>query len=267
MTATATPITNVAVTPGRFTWHELLTTDPVAAQEFYKQVVGWATKKFEGGIMDYTMWVAGETALGGVLELPPDAAAMGTPPNWLAYIEVPDADATIALAQKLGATVLVPARTVDQAGRFAVLRDPQGAVFAVITNATPHPPETEPAKLEFCWHELSTTDLPAAIAFYDALFGWDHQREFDMGDKGIYHVFGRGKLGYGGMMKKPDSMQAPPSWLHYIEVDSADAATERAVKAGGKVMLEPMEVPGGARISIMSDPQGAVFAVHAKAPA
>ncbi|MGH7616237.1 MAG: VOC family protein [Gemmatimonadaceae bacterium] len=264
MTATATPITNVAVTPGRFSWHELVTSDPAAAQEFYKKVIGWTTSKFEGGAMEYTMWMAGETPLGGVLQLPKEAVAMGTPPNWLAYIEVPDADATIQKAEKLGGKVLVPVRTVDQVGRFAVLSDPQGAVFAVITNATPLAPEKEPALHEFGWHELSTTDLPAAISFYDALFGWDHQRDFDMGDKGVYHVFGRGELGYGGIMKKPDEVPVS-SWLHYIEVDNVDAATERATNAGGTVMVPPMEVPGGGRISIMRDPQGAMFAVHEKA--
>ena len=265
MTATATPITNVAVTGGRFSWHELLTTDPVAAQTFYKQVIGWTTTTYEGGTMDYTMWVAGDAPVGGVMTIPPEAAAMNTPPNWLAYVDVTDADATINKAVSLGASVLAPARTVDQVGRFALLADPQGAVFAVIANATPLPPERDPAVLEFCWHELTTTDLPAAIKFYQTLFGWQQLDEFDMGDKGTYHIFGRDQFRYGGMMRKPEGYEAPPNWLHYIEVDSADAATERALAAGGKVMLGPMDVPSGARISIMTDPQGAAFAVHSKA--
>lgn len=264
MTATATPITNVAVTRGRFAWHELLTTDPTAAQAFYQEVIGWTTTKWEGSAMEYTMFMAGETPLGGVLQLPAEAAAMATPPSWLAYVEVPDADAAIEQAVKLGGTVLAPAQTVDQVGRFAVLSDPQGAVFAIIANATPLPPEKEPAKLEFCWHELATTDLPAATTFYSEMFGWEQVREFDMGDNGVYHVFGRGTFTYGGMMKKPDDMSMPSHWLHYIEVDSADAATERAVKAGGSVMLDPIEVPSGARIAVLSDPQGAAFAVHSK---
>jgi len=265
MTATATPITNVAVTRGRFAWHELLTTDPAAAQTFYQEVIGWTTTKWEGSAMEYTMWMAGETAIGGVLQLPAEAAAMATPPSWLSYVEVPDADAAIEQALKLGGTLLAPAQTVDQVGRFAVLCDPQGAVFAIIANATPLPPETEPAKLEFCWHELTTTDLPAGRNFYSEMFGWEQIRELDLGEgKGIYHIFGRGPFTYGGMMKKPDDMPAPSHWLHYIEVESADAATERAVNAGGKVLLDPIEVPSGARIAILSDPQGAPFAVHSK---
>ena len=248
---------------GRFVWHELSTTDPSAAQDFYKSVVGWSTSKYDGVPMDYTMWMAGESPIGGVMALPDEAKAMGAPPAWLAYIEVPDVDATIEEAVKLGATILMPAHTAQDVGRFSILRDPQGAVFAVITSATPPIDETDPKPLEFSWHELVTSDPAAAIEFYDKLFGWDSKGEFDMGEKGIYKMFGRDRFTYGGVMKQPEGMGVPPHWLHYINVDSADAATERATQAGGNVMLPPMDVPGGGRISIMTDPQGAMFAVHA----
>ncbi|HTE46051.1 MAG TPA: VOC family protein [Gemmatimonadaceae bacterium] len=267
MATTATRATDnpATATRGRFVWHELVTTDPLAAQTFYKKVVGWNTSKMEG--FDYTFWLAGDTPdtmVGGVMTLPAEAAAMGSPPSWVAYIEVPDADATVAQAVKLGATVLMPAKTMEQAGRFAVLQDPAGAVFAVITSATPPQPETDPAPREFSWHELTTTDQPAAIAFYNELFGWEKKSEFDMGDMGSYYMFGRDRFTYGGIMKKPP--EGPGTyWLHYIRVaDSADAAAERAQKAGATVILAPMEVPGGDRIAVLTDPQGAMFAVQSK---
>src|SRR5438067_1243548 len=86
-------------------------------------------------------------------------------------------------------------------------------------------------KGRFVWHELTTSDLPAAIKFYEQIFGWEKKSEFDMGEMGIYHMFGRDRFTYGGMMKKtPDGPGV--YWLHYIRVDSADAAAERAKKAG-----------------------------------
>jgi predicted enzyme related to lactoylglutathione lyase len=110
-------------------------------------------------------------------------------------------------------------------------------------------------------------DLPKAINFYEQLFGWEKKSEFDMGDMGIYHMFGRDRFTYGGMMKRPTGVPAC-YWLHYILVgDSADAAVERAKKGGATVMMGPMEVPGGDRVAILTDPQGAVFAVHSKAAA
>ena len=85
-----------------------------------------------------------------------------------------------------------------------------------------------------------------------------------MGPMGMYAMFGRDRFTYGGMFNKPSSLEAPPHWLHYAMVDSADAAADRATKAGGTVVNGPMEVPGGDRIAQILDPQGAMFAVHSK---
>jgi predicted enzyme related to lactoylglutathione lyase len=194
----------------------------------------------------------------------PDALKMGAPSAWTAYTEVPDTDATVAQAVKLGATVLLAPKTVEQAGRFAILQDPQGAVFAVIKSAMPLQPETDPQPREFSWHELGTSDQAGAITFYEQLFGWEKKSEFDMGKMGMYYMFGHDRFTYGGIMQK--AADAPPTyWLHYVRVaDTADAAAERAKKAGGKLIMGPMDVPGGDRIAILTDPQGAVFAVHSK---
>ena len=56
-----------------------------------------------------------------------------------------------------------------------------------------------------------------------------------------------------------------PGWLHYTQVADLDAAVERAKSKGGKLLHGPMEVPGGARIAQMMDPQGAAFALHEEA--
>lgn len=270
MSTTATPATGTSAAAatanrGRFSWVELMTKDPAAAQAFYQKVVGWGATKMDGGPVEYTLFTAGDRPVAGLMAIPPNAAAQGAPPSWLAYVEVPDVNATIEQAIALGAKVIAPAMDIPQAGRFAVLQDPQGAVFAVITSANELAPETDPAPLEFSWHELTTSDLTGAVAFYQQLFGWEKKSEFDMGEMGIYHMYGRDRFTYGGMMLKPP--QAPGTyWLHYARVaDSADAAAQRAVRLGAKIMVGPMEVPGGDRVAILSDPQGAVFAVHSKA--
>jgi predicted enzyme related to lactoylglutathione lyase len=253
---------------GRFVWHELATTDPAAAEPFYRDVVGWTAQPWgdAGANMDYTLWMANGVPLGGMMRLPAEAAAMGAPPSWLGYVEVDDADATVARAKELGATVLMGPHSADGVGRFAIMRDPQGAVFACITSAKAPAPETDPKPLEFSWHELLTNDWKAAEQFYAELFGWKKQSEFDMGPMGTYFMFGRDRFTYGGMMNKPAEMPAPPHWLHYVYVpDSADAAAERGTRAGGQVVNGPMEVPGGDRVAALVDPQGAAFAVHSKA--
>src|SRR5262245_66151099 len=115
---------------GRFVWYEYLAKDTKKAIAFYSGVVGWSTQPFpEGG--DYTMWVGSQGPLGGVMALPDEAAKMGTPPNWMAHVEVQDVDATAALAKKLGGRVYKEPTDIPNVGRFAVLADPQGAAFAV----------------------------------------------------------------------------------------------------------------------------------------
>ena len=252
---------------GRFVWHELLTKDAEAAKSFYQSVVGWSTTKWGDGSVDYSMFTAGEMPVAGLMTGNSDPSQPEVPPIWIAYVGVDDVDETVDTTVQSGGGVIVPAKTMPGVGRFAVLRDPQGATFAAITGEGEMPPETDPKPLEFSWHELITPDYKAAAEFYNKIFGWKKQSEMDMGEFGTYYMFGRDRFTYGGMMNMPPGTPGP-SWLHYVSVpDSADAAADRAKAAGGTIINGPMEVPGGDRIAAIVDPQGAAFAVHSKAPA
>jgi uncharacterized protein len=255
----------VAANPrGRFEWHDLLTTDPKAAQRFYTQLVGWGTKAWQGPT-PYTVWTTGDKGVGGVMSLPPDAVRGGVGPHWLAHIATPDVDATVKQATSLGARVLVPPTDIPTVGRYAVLADPQGASFAVYTGAGGWPGhEGEAAVHEFSWHELATSDPVAAFEFYQALFGWVKSQAMDMGPDGMYQMFDREGIMLGGFYRAP-AQQGSPAWLHYIRVDDVDRAAKQIPAAGGRVTRGPMEVPGGSRIVIGVDPQGAPFALHSKA--
>jgi predicted enzyme related to lactoylglutathione lyase len=84
----------------------------------------------------------------------------------------------------------------------------------------------------------------------------------DMGPIGIYLIFGYNGEQKGGMYIKPPDMPAPPHWLPYCLVPSVDALVETITSGGGKVLMPPMDVPGGGRITVLSDPAGAAFALH-----
>ncbi len=117
---------------GLFVWYEHLTKDPQAAIAFYGEVVGWKTQPFPGG-GGYIMWVGSQGPLGGVMELPEQAAKMGAPPHWMAHVQVDDVDATAALTKKLGGKVHKEPTDIPTVGRFAVIADPQGAAIAIFT--------------------------------------------------------------------------------------------------------------------------------------
>jgi hypothetical protein len=121
---------DLANEPGTFTWNELQTRDTEAAKAFYRAVFGWGAHTSEGGTMVYTEWKRGEDSLGGMMDMPAEVPAQ-IPPYWLVYFAVDDCDASAAKASGLGGATLMPPMDVEP-GRFAVLSDPAGAVFAVI---------------------------------------------------------------------------------------------------------------------------------------
>ncbi len=250
----------------RFVWYDLMTTEPAHAVEFYTQLIGWGTQKWEGPT-SYDMWTNHGTPLGGVMELPEDAKKGGVPPHWLAYVHVDDVEATVVNATSLGASVLVPGTEIPNAGKFAVLADPQGAAFAVFSSDQESPEAAWPPKVgEFSWHELATTDSTAAFEFYSTLFGWEKTEAMDMGEAGMYQMYGWGKVSLGGMFDKPQEMPGPPFWLYYVKVPDVVQAVEKVKELGGQVLNGPMEVPGGDKVAQCCDPQGAAFALHS-APA
>jgi len=250
---------------GRFLWYELMTTDPAAAGEFYSGVIGWGTQAWGGGEKPYTMWMRGETPIGGLMELPAEAVAEGAPPHWLAYIGTADVDATLARAAELGARVIVPAMDLTEVGRMAILADPQGAVFAIYAPATDVGDEAPPEAGDFSWHELATSDWEAAWAFYSELFGWEKTDAMDMGEGNMYQMFSRpGGDTLGGIYNRTPEMPVS-AWLLYARVPGCADAVGAVTAGGGQVLNGPMEVPGGDEIAQCMDPQGAAFAVHSVA--
>ncbi len=118
---------------GAFAWNELNTRDLDAAKAFYGAVFGWDFHDEEmGEAGTYTTIQLGGSPVGGVFDMSarPDIPAV-VPAHWQVYFGVEDTDATIAAATKSGGATIVEPIDIP-AGRFAVLKDPHGATFAVI---------------------------------------------------------------------------------------------------------------------------------------
>jgi predicted enzyme related to lactoylglutathione lyase len=125
------PGAGVVNEPGTLCWNELMTTDLDGAKKFYGAVFGWGFQdQGPAGPGGYTEWKLGDRSIGGMMAKPPDVPAE-VPPNWLAYFAVADADAAIAKINELGGGVMMGPMDIEP-GRFAVIADPTGAVFAVI---------------------------------------------------------------------------------------------------------------------------------------
>lgn len=247
---------------GRFVWHQLLTRDVPAVKKFYPRIAGWQTQAWPLD-PNYTVCHAAGVPTAGMMAFTNEVPAEA-PSHWLQYIGTRDVDGTADNTVRLGGSIVKEPAEMRGAGRYAVLRDPQGAVFAVID------PENARAEVEgrpplgqFSWHELATSDHEAAFAFYNNLFGWDAISRMDLGPMGIYLIFGQRGEQRGGIYIKPPDMPSPPHWLPYLHVTDVDQVAPAAEAAGGKLINGPMDVPGGSRIAMMLDPAGAAFALHA----
>jgi predicted enzyme related to lactoylglutathione lyase len=252
---------------GAFIWYELQTPDPDGAKAFYDAVVGWTIEPRPSGEMDYRMIGRADGGnAGGVMRLTDDMASHGARPTWLAYLYVDDVDSTVAAIEADGGKAWMPAFDVPDIGRIALVSDPQGAPFYVMK---PIPPRDRPDAVSdtfspdkpgrVSWNELSTSDPTAARKFYAERFGWNLDEFMPMGENGEYRFIHRDGERIGAIAGSMNGQQ--PHWRYYFRVASISAAKEAAEKGGGKIIMGPMEVPGGDHIVIGSDPQGAEFAL------
>jgi len=119
--------------PGTLIWNELVTTDIEQSAAFYHQLLGWVAATDSHGPGAYTEFGMGGRSVAGVMEKPPSMPA-DLPPHWTVYFAVADADEAAGRAGKLGGSVEVPPTDI-MPGRFAVVRDPQGARFSLLASS------------------------------------------------------------------------------------------------------------------------------------
>lgn len=250
-----------------FIWYELMTSDRDAALRFYTEVVGWTAQNMIIPEMDdyrYTILSAGDHGIGGLAELDEAMRDAGGKPGWFGYIGVADTDAMAQAIVAAGGEVRQGPDDIPTVGRFAMVADPGGAPFYLLTplpreDAQPTAEPGTPGTIG--WHELyAGNGEEAAFAFYTRHFGWETVELMDMGPMGKYRIVGTGGAPMGAMMNKPPQMPAS-NWGFYFNVEGIGAAIGRIHAGGGQVTMGPHEVPGGSWIVQATDPQGASFAL------
>ena len=246
--------------PAKWVWCDLMTTDLAAATSFYARLLGWTMQDAEVPDRTYLIISSAGTRLGGMIQLPPREGG-GPPPSWLGYIAVDDVDAYAARITARGGKLHHVPEDIPGVGRFAVVADPQGAVFTLFVSAggvTPWPAAADRVAGHVGWVELHARDWSTAFAFYEEMFGWTRADAVDMGPMGIYQMYATGGDPVGGMMNRA---AGPPAWLYYFNVTDIKAATATVQESGGRVVHLPHQVPGGSWVALCADPQGALFAV------
>lgn len=251
--------------PGSFCWIELATTDQAVAKNFYSALFGWSANDTPMGPGEfYTIFrLNGRDAAAGYT-LRPDQRAQHVPPHWMPYISVENADASAATAQQLGGKVVAGPFDVMDAGRMAVIADPTGAFFCLWQASRNTGIGIAQVHGTLCWADLSTPDASRAETFYSGLFGWNFMRD-EKDPSGYLHIK-NGEHFIGGVPPaKHRQPGVPPHWLAYFQVDDVDVTANKAKEMGAKLYLPPTSMEGVGRMSVIADPQGAVFSIFKSA--
>lgn len=252
----------IANVPSAPCWADLTTPDTQAAQRFYGAVLGWQVRQMpDPGASGYGVFVLEDGRTAGGLAA---SAAPGRPATWMPYFQTEGVDAVIARVEANGGTVTAGPTDVLEQGRFAVCADPVGAVFG-LWQRRDHPGfGVVNAMGGFCWFELATRDLSVPADFYAAILGWATTSPSTPGGYRMWTVAGEP---FGGLLKMNASFppDIPPHWMVYVAVADCDATAARCAKNGGTVLVPPTTIEQG-RFTVLSDPQGAVFAALALNP-
>jgi predicted enzyme related to lactoylglutathione lyase len=265
--------------PGVPCWIDLMEPDVDAAAAFYAGMFGWELEDRmpPGAPGKYCV-----ARLRGA-----DVAAIGGPydgdegPVWNTYVAVENADDAAKRVVEAGGRVLVEPTDALNAGRYASLVDPSGASFSV-WQARDHIGArlvNEPGSWNFS--DLNCRDLEAAGRFYGEVFGWEVE-DFAMGESRftIFRLPGYGEfllesnpelreqlesdgapssfMDAVALLVRESDASVPPHWSVTFAVDDADAAASRAEGLGATVLVPPFDAEP-VRMTILADPQGAVF--------
>jgi len=265
-------------------WVDTSQPDPDAAAQFYGDLFGWefdeAMPAGSQGRYLIARLRGGDVA--AVSSLPDGAPTQAV---WNTYIWVGDADETAAKAREAGGAILSEPFDVMDAGRAAVIADPEGAVFC-IWQAKEHRGArivNEPGSLTF--NVLNTRDPGAAKPFYRAVFGWttldlgsgefwtlqaygDYLEELTPGTRERTAEFGA--AGFEDVVAAirligADEVEAPAHWGVTFSTEDADETAAKAAAIGGAVLVAPVDAPYS-RLTVLRDPQGAMFSATAFVP-
>ena len=247
-------------TPGTFSWTDLSTTDQEAAKSFYGDLFGWTY--FDAPVDEtsvYTMASVGDKMVAAISGQPEQQRQAGVPPSWNSYVTVENADESAARATELGANVHAPPFDVMEAGRMAVIQDPQGAYFMIWQPNQHIGAGLVNAPGALCWNELGSPDIDGSSKFYGDLFGWTTAPM--EGTDPPYLVISTAAGRSNGGIRPPAPPGTPPFWLVYFASEDLEASLAKVGELGGQVLVGDTDI-GIAKIAVAADPQGAAFALY-----
>lgn len=239
-------------------WADCQLDDVGKGREFYTELFGWEWEEGPPDQGGYVLATKEGRAVAGAGPKPPGMETM--PSVWTSYLAADDVDKTTSAVTEHGGSVLAEPMEAMDAGRMAIVADPQGAVVG-LWQARAHIGmglQGDPGTV--VWQELHTRDGDAARRFYTDLFGYTYE-DIDAGEGVSYGTFSRPGLEQpaGGIMQDPFlPPDVPGYWMTWFETSDADGSADTARRHGSTILMGPQDSPYG-RMVVVQGPQGEVF--------
>jgi uncharacterized protein len=243
--------------PGTPLWIDLGSPDLPGSARFYSELFGWQAEDQGEQMGHYTMFRQDGKSVAAVAPL----MSPQQPTAWSTYISTTNAEETAKKVTDAGGQVVSPPMQIMEEGTMAVCIDPTGAAFGLWQPNRMTGADLVNVPVSLSWNELATRDMAAAKTFYTKVFPWTAKSN-PMPDGSEYVEWQIDGKSIGGGMQMGAQMpaQVPPHWLVYFAVANTDNTLKRAQELGAKVMMPAMDIPQG-RFGVLTDPQGAAFAV------
>ncbi len=240
----------VADNSARFVFADLLTDKPAQSRDFYAGLFGWRFRATPDRPAEKAIIARGRE-IGFLVEVE-DRSVNVPESQWVSVLAVPSADKAAQATRRAGGRIEIGPEDDDKGGRFAVLRDRQGALFSAYSG--PAPNQSNLATGRWIWFDLFTTNVRSASNFYAAVAGLK-SADFPGDGSTKRRVFGSGGEPRAGLISIAGEA-VRPAWVPYIAVRDLKASIKRAESLGGKLIAFDNDA------AIILDPVGAAIGLH-----
>lgn len=243
---------------GKIVWHDLLTPDVEAAKRFYGALFGWSFEDQQG----YTLAFKDGKAIAGIVGIDPKDQNKKIA-SWIIYLSVPNVDQAAGLVREAGGEVVQGPEEMVGRGRYALVKDPQGAALILLRSSSGDPADVAAPGLDtWLWNELWSKDARKSLAFYQKLAGYTASPVYEAsGDGDGYWIMLKQGKWRTGIASHP-FIEVPSQWVPVIKVRDLKETMVLVKQNGGRMLLEPGHALCRGTVAPVEDPSGAVFMVE-----
>lgn len=237
--------------PGKFVWHDLATSDVDKAKNFYGQLLNWTFEQ-RG---KYTIIKLNDQRIGEIINITEKSLGRHAA-RWIASLSVPDVKQAVAVVATHGGKILKKPEQIGDRGWVALVRDPQGAQFALIHTDNGDPKDGPIEDGAWFWHELWSNTPNDSANFYKELTGYSSIEKLD--SYWILKADNKWRAGIRNVFNNALEQR----WVPVIKVNDVKAISTVAKQLGGQVIIEPENPNYVDHVALLADTSGALFMIQ-----